>query len=132
MGCKNSSVAAGARLLSSGVPVLDNVVFTTVGELATSTSIVVQGDANVSGGVVFGDGILCVSGTLKRLYTESAVNGSMTAPTGAELSVMNQSASLGDVILPGSTRYYQVYYRDSNLVFCSPGYNATNAVQINW
>jgi subtilisin family serine protease len=131
-GCKNSSVAAGARMLSTGVPALDNVVFTTVGELSTSTSIVVQGDSNVSNGVVFGDGILCVSGSLKRLYTETAVNGSMTAPTGAEPSVKTQSALLGDVILPGSTRYYQVYYRDSNIAFCAPGYNATNAEQINW
>jgi subtilisin family serine protease len=131
-GCKNSSVAAGARLLSSGVPALDNVVFTTYGELATSTSIIVQGTANVSSGVVFGDGILCVSGSLKRLYTETAVNGSITAPTGAEPSVKTQSALLGDVIAPGSTRYYQVYYRDANLVFCAPGYNATNAEQINW
>ena len=43
-----------------------------------------------------------------------------------------QSAALGDVILPGSTRYYQVYYRDPNTVFCPDGFNATNAEQITW
>jgi subtilisin family serine protease len=131
-GCKNSTDYAGARLNSAGVPALDNVVFTTTGEISTATSIVLQGDGNVATGLVFGDGLLCAFGNLKRLYTKTAVNGSITAPQPGDLSVKAQSAALGDTILPGSTRYYQVYYRDSNLVFCAPGYNSTNAQQIGW
>jgi subtilisin family serine protease len=131
-GCRNSSVTAGARVLTSGVPALDNVVFTTFGETATATSIVLQGDTSAAIGVVFGDGIRCVDGNLKRLYLKTAVNGSITAPQGGDLSVKLQSAFLGDPIAPGSTRYYQVYYRDPNTVFCPDGFNATNAQAIHW
>jgi subtilisin family serine protease len=131
-GCKNSTDYAGSRLGSSGVPALDNVVFTTSGEIAAALSIVIQGDANAPSGLVFGDGLLCAVGNLKRLYTKTAVNGSITAPEVGDLSVKSQSAVLGDTILPGSTRYYEVYYRDANLTFCAPGFNATNAQAINW
>jgi subtilisin family serine protease len=131
-GCKNSVVAAGSRLLTSGSASLDTVVFTTSGETATALSVVLQGDTNAASGIVFGDGVRCVDGTLKRLYTKTAAGGAITAPAGGDLSVTAQSAALGDTILPGSTRYYQVYYRDSNLVFCPAGFNATNAVQIDW
>jgi subtilisin family serine protease len=131
-GCKNSFVAAGARVITSGTPILDNVVFTTSGETPTSTSIVLQGDANTNTGIVFGGGIRCVDGSLFRLYLKSAVNGSITAPQGGDLSVKAQSLALGDPIAPGSTRYYQVYYRDMNTVFCAAGFNATNGEAITW
>jgi subtilisin family serine protease len=131
-GCKNSSVVAGARLVASGLAATDTVVFTTTGEIVTALSVVMQGDANVPTGVVFGDGVRCVDGNVRRLYTKTAVGGSITAPAGTDLSVKLQSAALGDVILPGSTRYYAVYYRDSNLVFCPEGFNVTNGLAINW
>jgi subtilisin family serine protease len=131
-GCKNSTVASGARILASGTTTPDTVVFTTVGEISVALSVVLQGNTNASTGVVFGDGVRCVDGNLKRLYTKTAAAGAITAPVLGDLSVTAQSAFLGDPIAPGSTRYYQVYYRDSNLTFCPDGFNATNAMQINW
>ena len=39
-------------------------------------------------------------------------------------------------IAPGSTRYYQAYYRDSNAAFCSNppgnGWNVTNGWSTTW
>jgi subtilisin family serine protease len=131
-GCRNSTVYTGSRLLASGTSTPDTVVFTTTGETATALSVVVQGSANLSGGHVFGDGVFCVGGSLKRLYVKTASAGSITAPAGGDPSVSARSSALGDTIPPGSTRYYQVYYRDSNLTFCAAGYNATNALQVAW
>jgi subtilisin family serine protease len=131
-GCKNSTVASGARILASGTTTPDTVVFKTVGEISVALSVVLQGNTNAASGVVFGDGVRCVDGNLKRLYTKTAAAGAITAPVLGDLSVTAQSAFLGDPIAPGSTRYYQVYYRDSNLTFCPDGFNATNAMQINW
>ncbi len=68
-GCDNSSGTGGASLSSSGVASLsaDTLVFTTSGEKPTAPSIVAQGDAILSSGVVFGQGVSCVAGSLERL-----------------------------------------------------------------
>jgi hypothetical protein len=85
---------------------------------------------------VFGDGLRCAGGELKRLYVKSAVGGVATAPAAADPSVRAQSANLGAPIAPGSTRHYQAYYRDPNPSFCpSPqgnSFNSTNGVTIYW
>jgi hypothetical protein len=68
-----------------------------------------------------------VSGTLKRLYVKSASGGACAAPLQGDPSITARSAALGAPILPGDTRYYQVYYRDSAAAFCPPEtFNATN------
>jgi hypothetical protein len=56
-------------------------------------------------------------------------------PSGA-LSISAQSAAKGDPIAPGSSRNYQVYFRDSNTLFCpaptGDGFNVGNAVRVYW
>jgi hypothetical protein len=112
----------------------DTVVITSSGELATATSIFLQGNASNAAGTVFGDGVRCVAGSLKRLYVKNAVGGAVSAPTGGDASVSARSAALGDPIAPGSTRWYQVYYRDPDLGFCPSGdsYNVSNGLAITW
>jgi hypothetical protein len=136
-GCENSATTGGALLAASGVPSLsaDTLLFTSSGELATALSIVLQGD-NPIAPANFGDGLRCAGGTLKRLYVQSAVGGSISAPAPADASVSARSALLGDVIPLGSTRAYQVYYRDPSASFCpSPQgntFNATGAISATW
>jgi hypothetical protein len=112
------------------------VVLTSSGELPTVLSIFLQGDASLSVGVPFGDGLRCVAGNLKRLYTKSAVGGVVSAPGAGDPSITARSAALGDPISPGSTRNYQVYYRDPVLAFCaSPqgnAFNVGNALRVIW
>ena len=130
-GCANSANPNGASLTASGDPTTDTVVFTQSGELATSLSIVLQGDANIATGVAFGDGVRCAAGNLRRLYTKNAVGGVVTAPQGGDPSVKTASANLGDVIPPGGIRYYQIYYRDPASV-SGLNFNVGNALQITW
>ncbi|MBK7642286.1 MAG: hypothetical protein IPJ19_04440 [Planctomycetes bacterium] len=135
-GCDNSSSTGGAALLGTGNASLtiDTVVFNTLGEKATATSIVLQGDAS-NNGSAFGQGVRCAAGSLKRLYTKNAVGGSITAPAVGDMPVSLRSATLGDMITPGAHRYYQVYYRDPIVLGGCAGtatFNTTQAFDVTW
>lgn len=135
-GCDNSSSTGGATLAGSGSALVagDTLVLTTADERPTAFSIVLQG-TSVSAGSQFGQGLRCVAGNLKRLYTKNASAGSIVAPGPGDASVSARSSALGDAIAAGSHRYYLVYYRDpvvlgacaSNLTF-----NATQSLDVLW
>jgi Tol biopolymer transport system component len=136
-GCDNSSATGGAILSASGIAYLsmDSLVFTTTSEKPTATSIVMQGTAVAANGLVFGQGVRCVGGSLKRLYTKTASGGSITAPQGGDPSVSARSAALGDVISAGQSRWYLVYYRDPIVLggcSASSTFNATQTARIDW
>jgi hypothetical protein len=132
-GCANSSNANGALLTATGTPSPDTIVLTSAGEPSAALSVFLQGTTNASAGIAYGDGVRCASGNLKRLYTKNAVAGSVSAPQGVEPSITVRSAAVGDVIPPGGTRYYQVFYRDPNAGFCpSETYNISNGYSIQW
>jgi hypothetical protein len=136
-GCDNSSGTGGAVLTASGTASLavDTVVFISSGETPVATSVVLQGTADAPAGVVYGQGVRCVDGSLKRLYTKGAVGGSITAPTFGDPTVSAASAALGDVITAGSTRYYGVYYRDPTVLGgCPPTstFNITQSGSVAW
>jgi hypothetical protein len=136
-GCDNSSLTGGASMSGIGMPSLgaDTLVFTTAGEKPTATSIVLQGTSFLPSGVVFGQGVRCVAGTLKRLYVKTASGGSITAPSGADPTVSARSVALGDAISAGEQRYYMVYYRDPGVLNGCPStstFNATQALSVAW
>ena len=138
-GCDNSSGTGGAALAASGAAELsiDTLVFTTSGEKPTALSLVLQGDVFVLGGTVYGQGIRCVGGATKRLYTKTASGGSITAPDFGEgdLPVSEQSAARGDPIAAGEARWYLVFYRDPIVLGgCPPTrtFNATQTLQATW
>jgi hypothetical protein len=97
-------------------------------------SIVGQADAQIPA-LTFGQGLRCAGGHLKRLYTHSASSGSITAPSGADVSVHARSAALGDTLSAGSVRYHYVYYRDQNVLGGCPAaatFNITQSVAVTW
>jgi hypothetical protein len=129
-GCNNSINTGGALLTSAGTTVPDTLVLTSSNEIPQALSIFLQGDGCVPAGSPFGDGVLCISGTLKRLYVKSSSSsGTAIAPDfgAGDPSITTESAILGDPISPGSARHYQVYYRDPDPTFCpSPTGNTWN------
>ena len=136
-GCENSSFTGGARLFSEGAAALasDSVVFLTLGEKPTAMSILLQGDAGITSGTFLGQGVLCVGGTLRRLYTKVASAGAIRAPESGDASVSARSAALGDTIAGGSSRWYAVYYHDPIVLgFCAPTLmsNVTQTERIDW
>jgi len=101
-------------------------------------SIVMQGNDEISDGVTYGQGVRCLGGTIiRRLYIKTASGGSVTAPepgTG-DATVTTRSASKGDVIQPGQSRWYLVYYRDPYVLGGCPAgstFNSTQTGQVNW
>jgi len=137
LGCDNSAATGGASISATGSASLggDTVVFTTAGQRPTGTTILLQGNNSLAVGASFGQGVRCVGGVLKRLYVQAAVGGSITVPPVGGPSVSARSATLGDVIAPGTHRFYSAYYRDPiilggcNVLFT---FNITNAGDILW
>ena len=135
-GCENSDTTGGAKLVASGTPSLasDTLVFTTSGERAVATSIVLTGTSKTSG-AVFGQGLRCVGGSLKRLYTKVASGGSISVPGVGDPTISGSHAAHFDTLNPGDHRYYMVYYRDP-IVLGSCGatstFNGTNALEATW
>jgi hypothetical protein len=134
-GCENSALTGGSLLSATGNPVPDTLVLTASGELPGVLSIFLQGNASTPAGIVFGIGVRCASGALKRLYVHNASGGVVSAPVGADVSVTARSSALGDPIAPGSLRYYTVYYRDPT---GGPGgcngltFNTSNGLSIHY
>jgi Tol biopolymer transport system component len=136
-GCDNSSGTGGARLVASGSASLSNdtLAFSTDGEIATALTVVIQGDTVVGSGVVFGQGVLCAGGQLRRLYVATASGGSIVAPGPSDLSVSVRSTAVGDVLSPTSVRWYAVYYRDTVVLGGCPAastFNVTQTQRIAW
>jgi hypothetical protein len=135
-GCANSLNSAGALLVASGTTNPDTLLMTSSGEIPTALSILLQGNVELGSPAIFGDGLRCIGGSLKRLYSGNAAGGTIAFPPAGSAPISTQSALLGDVILPGSMRSYQVYYRDPDTSFCAspPGntWNVGNAQRVVW
>ena len=134
-GCLNSASFAGGLLYAHGTASLgaDSVVLSTASTPSGVLSIVLQGDALIASGVPFGEGVRCVGGSLTHLRAESAVGDGIVYPDGGETPIAAQSAALGDPIAPGTTRWYQVAYRDPSLPCAGePNFNVTQALEVAW
>jgi hypothetical protein len=137
-GCQNSAGTGGADLAFSGTTSPDTIVLSASEELPHPLSLFLQGNTLLSPAVAFGDGLRCTGGLLKRLYVHPASGGSVDAPDFGlgDPPITVRSAALGDPIAPGSTRYYQTYYRDPSPTFCPAPtgntFNATNGLVIVW
>ncbi len=135
-GCANSG-GQGAVLNAFGSASLanDTLVLSCAGELPSSLSIFLQGTTQVVP-AVFGDGLRCIGGNLKRLYTKNAIAGVATAPAAGEASVSARSAALNDPLSAGALRYVQTYYRDPSAGFCpaptGSSFNISSGVTLTW
>ena len=139
-GCDNSAATGGASLTASGIAYLsmDSLVFTTSGEKPTATSVLLQGTTSPPSGAVYGQGVRCVGGALKRLFTKTAVGGSITAPdfiVAGDPTVSARSAAKGSPISAGQSRWYLVFYRAPIVLGGCPAgstFNATQTGRIDW
>ena len=138
-GCDNSAATGGAVLAATGGAYLssDSLRFTTNGERATATSILVQGTSLVPNGIVYGQGVRCLGGATKRLFTRNADGGSIAVPDflSGDFQVSVRSAALGAVLASGQTRPYLVVYRDPVVLGGCPAtstFNATQTGLVTW
>lgn len=132
-GCDNSASTGGASLTVQGSVDPDRVDLGVTGTLPSSLCLFFQGRSVLGTPAAFGDGRRCIGSALKRLGVATAVSGSAHYPGVGGPPISARSASLGDLIRPGTFRYYQTYYRDPHPAFCTPTtFNASNAVMVRW
>lgn len=127
-GCLNSQGTAGA-LRAMGVASLSEDSLRLLGSGMTNTTVLYyQGASLVNGGAghVYGDGLNCTGGPIRRLGSTTNVGGESSVPLpGDSVSVRGQVAAPG-------TRWYQARYRNATS-FCTPAtFNATNQVRVDW
>lgn len=139
-GCDNSAVTGGAALQASGGTFLssDSLVFETSGQRSSGLGILMQGNGVIPDGVIYGQGVRCLGGTImRRLFLAQAFGGSIRVPDFSlgQSTISSRSAAKGDVIEPGTSRAYLVYYRDPVVPGGCPvssTFNATQTGRIRW
>lgn len=126
-GCRNSR-RAEVVLYGDGVASVsnDSVVLRVADMPPGSPALLVQ--AASTSPTPFGDGKLCLSGTLMRLWTHTGTQPieDFPAPSDAALAVQ------GGVPPTGGVRVYQVVYRDAATFCTSSTWNTSNAYRIEW
>src|SRR5262249_34007430 len=93
--------------------------------MTSTTVLYFQGASLVNGGsgAVYGDGLNCTGGPIRRLGSTLNVCGDSSL--GGPISVPRPGTS------PGS-RWYQARYRNA-ANFCTPAtFNSTNQVRVDW
>jgi hypothetical protein len=115
-GCASSAFAAGARLSGSGnagtsAPT-DTLVLTASN--IPGPGLFFQGTGS-SAGLPFGDGLLCVSGTITRLGVVFPTGSLASYPGGLTPNPIHIAGGTAS----GDVRSYQCWYRDS-VAFCTP------------
>lgn len=129
LGCKHALVV-GANMNAIGVPSIAADTLVLRGDSMPNTPMIfLQGTLAAGGGagLPFGDGLLCVGGTIKRLASKVNVLGWSSFPANGDPSVsVRGGASVG------ATLFYQVWFRDG-AVFCTGAtWNVTNALAVDW
>jgi hypothetical protein len=133
-GCANSVNPAGGQLTSTGDArfTADTLVLLGSGMPPGTTTIYYQGtlQANNGAGVVLGDGLRCVAGTVIRLGVKHNTTGGSSGYGGPLGDV---PISVRGMIPPtGATREYQVYYRNPANFCTSATFNLTNGLEVTW
>ena len=82
-----------------------------------------------AGVVTFGDGLRLLQGTIRRLPVQAA-NGQGRIVVGPGIVADSQGAGPG-AILPGSTWYFQGWFRDPGGP-CGSGFNLTPALEVSF
>lgn len=129
-GCGNSVNPLGAKCWANGTPSIsaDTLLISGSGMPFAASTTLVQG-TSATAPTPFGDGLRCVSGNQRRLYTRNCFAGNIQY--GAGVPGTGLVSSTGGVVAPG-TRYYQIFYRNAP-VYCTPSTtNTTNALAVAW
>ena len=123
-GCANGQYASGALLSGTGTASLANDTLVLIGEYTENnqSGLYFQANNDLSPGNVWGDGLQCAGGQLKRLGVRFA-DGSGNSDTSAWTTPISVKA--GNIMV-GDTKYYQCWYRNQSTPACGSGINEFN------
>src|SRR5258706_1110595 len=97
-GCENSAATGGALLVASGTVNPDTLALSSSGQLPSAPAILLQGNAILASPIVFGDGVRCIGGILKRLYLAPPVGGAVSFPPAGGPTISARPAAPRDPI----------------------------------
>jgi hypothetical protein len=128
-GCLHSLGNSGLLAATGTASVsADNVVLQGSG-MPDSSALYYQGTTKLGAGagIVFGDGLRCVGGTIVRLGLKTNSSGASQFPAAGDPTL-----SVKGGVSPGDIREYQVWYRNA-ATFCTIStFNLTNGYEITW
>jgi hypothetical protein len=124
-GCANSS-GQGGMLFTTGSPSIasDDLGFDVQQLPASKPALLFAGPNLISPGLLFGDGLRCVGGSIRRLGIR-ITNGSGQATWAPSLQAAGGWAS-------GDTRYFQVWFRDPSGGPCGFGFNTSAGTAVSF
>ena len=132
-GCANGVFASGAKLIGSGTASLtsDTLVLSCSGLEPSNSGLYFQANNDLSPGNVWGDGLQCAGGQLKRLGVRfaDASGYSDTSAWATSISVKAGNITASD------TKRYQCWYRTTVDPPCGAGvndFNASNGLAVTW
>ena len=126
-GCANGAFSSGAQLTGSGVASVsaDTLVLSATSMEPSNSGLYFQADNDLSPGLVWGDGLRCAGGALKRLEVVFA-DAAGASSTSLVLSTKAGNVSAGD------TKYYQCWYRNPAGSPCGAEFNASSGYAVTW
>ncbi len=129
-GCANGQYTSGARLAASGLASISNDTVVLIGEHTehSQSGLYFQANNDLSPGNIWGDGLQCAGGQLKRLGVRfsDGTGYSDTSAWTTPISVKAGNVNAGD------TKYYQLWYRNPFNSPCGSEFNASNGYMITW
>lgn len=135
-GCENSLGLGGGLLWAEGIARIsrDNLVFEVANVPRRSTVFFLQstGCRNGKLGLPFGDGLMCMGGSVMKLGAVDPVGGHAVFPSYAPAPCFASISALGRIPPQGGERYYQALYRDPKDFGTAATFNLTNAWAVEW
>jgi len=129
-GCANGVFASGAHLSGSGHASLsdDTLVLATSGLEPNNSGLYCQANNGLSPGLIWGDGLQCAGGQLKRLGVRFSNSNGYSDTSGFATPISVRAGN----ILAGDTKRYQLWYRNPFNSPCGNQFNASNGYAITW
>ena len=125
-----SSLGTGGRLVATGTASLaaDSLVLSGT-QMPNSSALYFQGttQANAGLGTLFGDGLRCAAGSVIRLGTKNNVSGASSYPVAGDVAISVRGAAVA-----GSSRSYQIWYRNAAAFCNAETFNLTNGWWLTW
>lgn len=126
-GCLHNGGVGGKLVATGGTSITCDTLQLCASQLLGNTCIFLQGNSVPFGPSNFGDGLRCIGGQLRRLAVVPIVGGNACLGNGGTVPIHTSGQ-----VTPGNYGY-QVWYRDSNLSFCTAlTYNITNGIRATW
>jgi hypothetical protein len=125
-----NSVGAGVSLSTSGSPSVgaNDLILRAEEGIPGQFGVFFYGPNNAT--IPFGDGTLCVAGGTYRLQPPQAFDGAGAQQRALDMTQAPASAGAGQ-IFPGSTWYFQLWYRDPQGPLGS-GFNLSAGLQVDF